>query len=263
MGKTQNDDEVPIRAVSRAFQILQVINRRGNPTIMEIKDEVGLPYPTVYRMMMTLVHEGLIECETARKRYRPTELVWTLVAGYQPPDNVAKVARPILTRLTTELLWPVALSVRVGNRMMVKDSTHAMTTQTFVNYYPGYTLPLTDCASGHAYFAFCSDEEQDLIRRALEQLSGPSTDWGPTMLNNEFFVRKIRADGYATYARNVHNETPGKTSSISVPVLIDGVARSCLTLIFFERAMPIGGAVERYAVPLKNAAEEIAAAVIR
>ena len=65
-------DGVPVRAVSRAFEILQTINRLGNPTIMEIKEDSRLPYPTVYRMVMTLVHDGWIETEATRKRY-PSE----------------------------------------------------------------------------------------------------------------------------------------------------------------------------------------------
>ncbi len=30
----------------------------------------------------------------------------------------------------------------------MRDSTHKMTALTFSNYYPGYTLPLAECASG-------------------------------------------------------------------------------------------------------------------
>ena len=42
-------------------------------------------------------------------------------------DNTKKGV-PIIAELTSNFLWPVALSVRVRNEVMVKDSAHTQTT---------------------------------------------------------------------------------------------------------------------------------------
>ena len=247
---------IPVRAVSRALAVLQFINRKGNPTIMEIKEATGLPYPTVFRMVSTLAHEGMIEAD-AQKRYRPTELVWSLVVGFQDDEKLVEIAKPYLTKLTEDLLWPVSISVRVGSRMMVKHSTSSMTTQTFTNYYPGYTLPLLECAAGKAYLAYCSAEELDVIRKTMGEFAEHDAGWGAELARNDFFLEQIRSDGYAQHARNQYNETPGRTSAISVPVLVDGVAHSTLTVIFFEKAMSMEDAAKHLVPALKASAESI------
>lgn len=253
MAQSSNGAGIPVRAVCRALAVLQYINRKGNPTIMEIKEATGLPYPTVFRMVSTLAHEGMIEADS-QKRYRPTELVWSLVVGFQEDEKLVQVATPYLKKLTEDLLWPAAISVRVGSRMMVKHSTSSMTTQTFTNYYPGYTLPLLECAAGKAYLAYCSAEELDVIRKTMGEFAEHDAGWGAELARNDFFLEQVRSDGYATHARNQYNETPGRTSAISVPVLVDGVAHSTLTVVFFEKAMSMEEAAQDLAPTLKETA---------
>lgn len=248
-----------IRAVGRAFHVLQTINRLPNPTIMQIKTAAGLPYPTVYRIIQTLVHEGLIESEPARKRYRPTELVLSLTSGFQPDDRLVGLARPLMVELTRAIGWPVTLAVRVGGRIMLKDSTHALTTQTFANYYPGYTLPLQDCASGKAYLAFCTGEERRMIQQNASVGNDDEATTGLARLHasNDTLLAQIREDGYATHARNLHSDTPGKTSSIAVPLVSGDRLLGCLTIIFFAAAMSMQDAVARYLHQLTRCADAI------
>lgn len=254
------DSVAPVRAVSRAIRILQIINRRGNPTIMEIKEESGLAYPTVFRMVLTLQHEGLIESEPSRKRYRPTELVWSLVTGFQEQDQIVPRARAYLQELTSEVLWPIALSVRVGDRMMVKDSTHAMTTQTFTNYYPGYTLPIFDCAAGKAYISFCPDEEREMIFKSISNEKSDDLKLAAMITQDRQFTDKVRSQGFATHARNVHTDM-GKTSSIGLPIMVEQDVKACLALTFFDRAMSMEQAVTDYIAPLRRAVENITKAL--
>lgn len=248
---------VPIRAVSRAIEILQIINRHGSPTIMEIQKESGLPYATVFRMIMTLQFEGLIECERSRKRYHPTELVWSLGTGFQKHDQLVARGRSILAELTSRFLWPVALSVRVGNRMIVKDSTHTQTTQTFINYYPGYALPLLNSGAGRAYVAFCPEDEREIIFNAARDSDDEDIRFALQIVEDKSFLADIRRQGFATHARLQHNETPGKTSSLAVPVFVDGVVRACLAIVYFEKAMSSDEAISRYVDPLMEAAKRI------
>ena len=226
---------------------------------MEIARLIDLPYPTAYRIVQTLVFEGLIECEPSRKHYRATALVQSLSSGFKDQGNLITVARPHLVALTQKISWPVAIATHVGPWMMIRDSTHALTSLAFNNYHPGYTFPILECASGLAYMAFTSDEERDCILKGITSLDGRS----PTisMFESRKLIARIREDGYATNDRTLHTPTPGKTSSISAPVFDDGKIAATLTMAYFSSAMRMAEAVRRYAPDIKKVAAEITGAL--
>jgi IclR family mhp operon transcriptional activator len=248
---------VPIRAVCRSIAVLQCINRHGSLPLMEIARQVELPYPTTFRIIQTLVHEGLVECETQRKHYRATPLVQTLSVGYRETGNLLRRVRPHMVALTRDINWPLALATHVGQSMMVRDSTHRETTLSFCNYEPGYTLPLLECASGHAYLAHVPDADRQSLLGGIEALERRSHMLA--MFRGEKLVQRIREDGYATCDRNPHSAVPGKTSSIAVPLFEGGRVAGALTLVFFSSAMPMTEAVNRYAAGLKSAGTAISA----
>lgn len=248
---------VPIRSVSRSIAVLQAINRGDWLTVMEISKAVGLPYPTTFRIIQTLMHEGLVTCEASCKRYRVTALVQSLALGYADNGSLIELARPKMVALTQQHAWPVSLTTHVGRSMIVRDSTHTLSSLTFCNYAPGYSLPLLECASGHAYLAHVSDDERLGLLAGMEayERRTPLMD----MFKTERLVQNIRSNGYATWERNPHTQFPGKTSSIAVPVMDGDQVVATLTLVFFASALPMAEAVRRYADDLKSAAREISA----
>ena len=62
------------------------------------------------------------------------------------------------------------------------------------------------------------------------------------LTNNERMLRDIRAKGFAIQTRNAYTETPGKTSSIAVPLFQDDRVVGALALIFFASAVNMGEA---------------------
>lgn len=253
------DKGTPIRAVSRAIDVLQCINRMDAPTLTDISNETGLPYPSVFRLAQTLTYLGLIESEPNRKRYRATALVHTLSQGFQQDDALTAKARPFIVERTQDVGWPISIVVRVGNRMMVKDSTHALTTLTLTNYYPGHNLPLMECASGRAYVAHCPAEELTTIISSLKELETQENIQNLRLLEATDFIEQTRRNGYATFARNAHTANPGKTSSIAVPIMggQGGAVTACLVMTFFASALTMSEAVERYVPALKDCSENI------
>lgn len=237
--------------------MLQAINEAGSITMMNAARAVDVPYPTACRIMQTLMYEGFVEMEPNRKRYRPTALVHTLGSGYHFENSLVVAARPYLVQLTRELLWPVSIATRVGLKMVVRDSTHSMTSLTFQNYYPGDTLPLFSTASGKVHFAFCDDVEREAIMKGLKTF-GESDERALAYFSDTIEKAKlVKKRGYATHGRNKHTETPGKTSSISVPIMLGDRFVATLNLIFFASAMPMEKAVERYLESLKETAGKI------
>ena len=141
--------------------------------------------------------------------------------------------------------------------MVVRDSTHTLTTLTFNNYYPGYTLPILESASGFAHIAFTSDEDRENILKTLRAVPENSTNNNLALFESGFLVREIRQAGYATKGRNLHTENPGKTSSIAAPVFDEHGIVGAVTLVFFSSTMRMADAIDKYADSLKRTAERI------
>jgi IclR family mhp operon transcriptional activator len=253
---------VPIRSISRCIAVLQAINRAGDLSLMEIAKRAKVPYPTACRIVQTLLHEKLIEREPTRKHYRPTALIQSLSNGFQIRNQLVSVAREPIVELTKLHGWPISLATRVGQSMVIRDSTHALTSLTFNNYYPGYMLPILECAAGKAYLAHAEDDERDMIIREIRTGGGTWDDLTMRLLDSGGLIEEIRKVGYAVKGRNRYTETPGKTSSIARPIFgVNGVVGS-IVLIFFSTAMKIDDAVTKYDDDLRRTAEEISKALI-
>lgn len=261
MGRRSVDRDSNIRSIGRGLAVLQAVNRGGSVSMMEIARTSRVPYPTACRIVQTLMTEGMIEREPARKRYRPTALVKTLAFGYQDEDSLVTVARPHIVALCKKVAWPISIATRVGHMMMVRDSTHKLTSLTLTNYAPGYTLPLTECSSGKAYLAYCDPEERANILRGMRELDGPAERMAVLTLHDENLFRDIRAKGYATQARNGYTATPGKTSSIAVPLFRQDRVIGSMALIFFASAMTMRQAQDAFVAELKATADAISAAL--
>lgn len=243
---------VPVRSISRCLAILRLISSRGPVSLMEIAKAVALPYPTTIRIVQTLMHEGMIECEPVRKLYRATSLVQTLSVGAHENADLLQAGRPLMIGLTREHGWPASICTASGPSMLVRDSTYTMTSLAFNNYYPGYAFPMLEVASGLAHLAFVSDEARECLLNGLDDGSADRATL--EMFRSGALTRRIRADGYATHDRTTCTLNPGKTSSIAVPILEHGLVAGVLSLSYFATAMPMSEAVRRYERALKACA---------
>jgi IclR family transcriptional regulator, mhp operon transcriptional activator len=251
---------VPIRSLTRGIAVLQAVNRGGSLSMMEIARASSVPYPTACRIVQTLLYEGLIEQEPVRKRYRPTGMVQTLAHGFQGHAELVQTARPHIVELTRRLMWPISLSTHVGPNMVIRDSTHSLTTLTFNDYYPGYSIPILECASGLVYLAHMPEEERASILASLKRLPERIPAHTLKMIEEEGLLEDIRHLGYATRGNNHFTRNPGKTSSIAVPIFDHGHVAGALTLAFFSSAVRMQDAIGQFLSPLQAAALAITTA---
>lgn len=220
----------------------------------EIARASGVPYPTAYRIVQTLLAEGFIEQEPVRKRYRPTELVQTLAQGFQGHAGIVHAARPHIVALTGKVLWPISVATHVGSNMVIRDSTHAMTTLTFNDYFPGYAIPILECASGLVYLAHMPPEERASILASLKRLPEHVPTHVIKMIEEDGLLDAIRRQGFAQRGNNQFTLNPGRTSSIAVPIFQHGRVAGTISLAFFSSSLRMEEAVAQFEQPLKEAA---------
>lgn len=248
-----------VRAISRGLSVLQVINEHGSLTMMGIATKSNLPYPTTCRIVQTLLDEGMIEQEIGGKRYRPTALVHTLSNGFQIEDRLVAIARPHIVRVTKDLIWPVSLCTRVGMNMVVKDSTHRLTSLTFSLYHTGMMLPLLETSCGRAYLAFCKEEERQPVLRGFARLNRMADGYRARLTEALHQLDQTRRLGIATSQCNQDGPAggPSKNASIAVPIFARREIVGSLALTFFSSVMTMEQAINELAGRLKEAASDI------
>ncbi len=250
-----------IRSIKRGLEVLQVINRAGLTRLQDISNATGLPYPTVCRIVDTFKDAGMIERDSSSRNYRPTALVRTLSVGFQEDEFLVTKARKIIEELCSDVGWPITIATRVGNHMMIRDSTHKLTTLTFHNYAPGYTLPLLECSVGKAYLAFCPEIERKNVVSSLDMQEGEVNQMAQVLLSDDDLLDSIRKDGFATHAYNKFTSDPGRTSSLGVPIFDGELLAGALGLVFFSSTMSVEEAAEKYVAKMQATSARISEAI--
>lgn len=189
--------------------------------------------------------------------FRPTAMVQSLSVGFEEDDGLISAARQVISDLCKEVGWPITITTRVGASMIIRDSTHRQTTMTYNHYSPGYALPLLECSVGKVYLAFCSEDERRSIISTIKKL-GEDNPAAQMLLHKErAFVQPFQERGYAFHNYNEHTKDPGKTSSLAVPVYVDGALKAAMGLIYFSSAMDTAEAAESYVDAMHEAAARI------
>lgn len=179
----------------------------------------------------------------------------TLSLGYRDHDELIRYARPHIVELTKQINWPVTISTPVGQSVMIRDSTYELSSLSFNRYYSGYTFPILECAAGHVHIAYADDEARTCILHGLQDIGAVSLVLD--MFLSGKLTKRIREDGFALNDRTMHTANPGKTSSISVPIMEHGYEVAELTLSYFSSVMQPKEAVRRFADLLKITAVKI------
>jgi IclR family transcriptional regulator, mhp operon transcriptional activator len=232
-----------IRSLGRGLEVLQFVSQTGAVRRSQIKAAIDLPYPTINRIVHTLLDEGYLEFEGSRKLIRVTARVQSLAQGFQRYDKLVEIANPVLADLTHKLEWPLTVATRMGSSMIVRASTHEQTPMTFKHYYPGFVFSMLDSASGRVYLAFCSDEEREACLDGIAKTYPNEFDHAITLARQGHELRQIRERGIET----------SRYHGIFDREAVCGA----LSLIFFASAMSAEKAIERYADELKKAASEL------
>ena len=86
----------PVQSFARGLAVLSVLNRYGSATALQLARESGVPRPTVYRLLQTLMDEGYVRRGTADDRFHLRLRVRGLSEGFEDEQWISAIAGPAL-----------------------------------------------------------------------------------------------------------------------------------------------------------------------
>ncbi len=244
----------PIRALNRGLQVLTEVNRLERAAINTLASTLGLPRTTTYRILETLRLAGYVERDPHDDCYRPTIRVRALSEGFDEEAMLSHVARPHLTALGAEIIWPLAIATPAGTAMMVREATDHQSPLALETYGAGARLPMLASAAGRAYLAHCAQAERTELLEALSRSSAPDDRVAANRQEVDRILGETRSQGYGMShrARRVSDET-----SLALPVPVKGRVRAVVTVRFASTAVAPRNAIDQFVPKLRELAHSI------
>lgn len=245
-----------VRALARGLQILREVSRSRGVRAGDLAKMLGIPRPTVYRLLETLEQLGYVSRSATDNRFRVTLQTRAIADGYDCETRIGEIAGPALGRLGNCLVWPIDISTYEDGAMVIRETTHGRSPMSIDRNMVGYRLPMLRTASGRAWLAFAPEQQRrvciELLRERDDPEDRPFLD--PSRLAS--LLAHCRQRGYGI--RIGESSFLPKTSSFAAPVMVNGLVRASVTVIWITSALsPIRAEAELLG-PLQAAAVEIA-----
>lgn len=245
-----------VRALTRGLAILRHVNATGEARPAAIATALGIPRPTVYRLLETLEEAGYVTFSASARLVRVTRLAAALGDGYAPTSTLCQIAAPILAEVGARIVWPMDLTVYSNAAMVIQETTHGRSPLSIDRAMIGSRLPMLRTSAGRAYLAFCPEEERRLILDHLHRLGDPAD--GPFLAPERLGPTLDATRARGTALRD-GGEFRAQTASLAVPIRAANGVAGCLSMIWIRSALGTSEALAQYGPVLIRAAERIAA----
>jgi DNA-binding IclR family transcriptional regulator len=182
----------------RPLRMLEAIARSERPiAASELMHELGLPKPTVHRMIAALEKAGLAQRDPVAKRLVVGARLTALAL-----DAIARSAQEaprhqVLLRLTEESGETSTFTVFDQGEILLVDRVES-SWPLRVNLYPGSRVPLHCTASGKLMLALQEEDTRERLLRAVLPLKAYTNN---TIVQSGELTKalgRIRAAGYST-----------------------------------------------------------------
>ena len=182
-----------VRSIERAFELLEhLADAGGQLALTELAEISGLPMPTIYRLMRTLVNRGYVRQEPSKRYALGPRLIHL---GETAGRLLGSWAQPSLAQLVDEVGETANMAVLEGDEAVYVaqvPSRHSMRMFTEV----GRRVNPHCTGVGKALLAQLSDSvASEIIGRTGLPAQTPHTITDPAALLEE--LGKIRRRGYA------------------------------------------------------------------
>jgi len=181
----------------RAFGVLECVARASQPpTLDELTRALGLPKPTVFRILRLLAESGLVQRQMQRKRYvvGPRAAAFALDVQMQSPQRAEH--RAILGRLVETIGETCNLTMLDGNEVVYLERVET-SANVRLHMRAGSRVPLHCTASGKLLLsALPIARVRHLLGSAPLRRFTSRTILDPATLERE--LTAIRAQGFST-----------------------------------------------------------------
>jgi DNA-binding IclR family transcriptional regulator len=239
--------------VGKALDVLERVAAAGKPVrFAELLEGSAFPKATLYRLLQTLVRQGMLALDADLGTYSLGMRLVRLAHGAWAQSSLAPLARPLLDRLAAQTGETVHLAQLDQGQVLYVDKRHAARPVEMFSS-AGKVGPAYCTGVGKAMLAYLPEVplEAALMRQSFHRFTDTTLDT-PRALKAELQV--IRARGHA-FDREEHE--PG-IICIAAPVLARGGRMLGALSVTTTTARTNLEGLERWAAAIKRAAAEIA-----
>ncbi|MCW5773824.1 MAG: helix-turn-helix domain-containing protein [Rhodospirillaceae bacterium] len=242
-----------VRGLTRGLAVLRALNETNYATALQLSRATGLPRPTVYRLLETLIAAGYVAHGPRADNYRLTIAVRALSDGFDDEAWVTEIAAPILTDLGQAIVWPTDMATFDRDAMVVRETTHARSPLSINREKAGFRPPVLLTALGLAYLAELGEGERETILNTLAASERPDAALARNRRAVASLIAEVKRRGYGFREGGI---SP-KTGSIAVPVMWRGRPLACINIHYILSAISMEHVVERYLPAMRAAAAKI------
>jgi DNA-binding IclR family transcriptional regulator len=213
-----------VPAVDRAIRILSLLkNEKREMTIAEISEATGWNKSSIYKLLLTLDHHGLLSRDLATKKYSLGIALMDYGRAVLNGFEIRHAAKPSLRELARYTGESVAVSILSGTQMtLVEVEESAAQVRIALNI--GMSTPATATSHGKAVLAYLPEGRlEDILR-----IEGLPRYTKKSIVNDERYRKAldtVRKQGYAADCEEFEEGLAG----ISAPVFsADGVIGALL-----------------------------------
>jgi IclR family mhp operon transcriptional activator len=231
----------PVRAVERAIELLQCLNRQPVSTLDVLHRQTGLPKPSLVRLLQTLVSKGLVKHAPQSGAYYLTSGVRTLSCGYHSEPRIIEAAATVADAMTLQFKWPVAVAVFDADAVVVRYSTIAQSPLSLLHSSLNMRLSLVSRALGRAYLAFCSADEQTALLSLLAHSTADEDRESADQATVGLMLAETRQRGYALR----HPQVRPVSNTLAVPIFENQRVIASFGITWFSSALSTQEAVTK------------------
>jgi len=237
-----------IRAVTRAFDLLEAAGDLGWAKVGELASYTGIDRGTLYRLIHTLEQKGYLTRRAEDGAVSLTDRILQLGDGVRHEDVAIQVMSQALRGLTLEVMWPSDFGTLVAGRMVIQASSHKYSPVSVHRRLIGKTRSLLRSALGLAYLSSLArdDLERTLdVARRLGTLDAPDLAMLPNIRRR---LEEVHLRGYAFSVGLVEENI----SAIALPVRLGRKPVGAVNIAFFRSAMSPEDAAATCLKPLRD-----------
>lgn len=198
-----------VAVVDRATQLLIGLSQSPEPvTLNEAARYAGLSKATAFRILATMVDQGMVEQDSETASYRlgiePLRLATAVLDGIE----VHAAARPLMRAVCDLLNETVVLAVRDGDfrvNVVAVECTNAIGSSRRI----GEPRPLHAGPASQVLLAAMADDEIDAYLKRHKDAGGPA--WRQRLWKD---IARIRRTGIATFASETSADAPAVATAI-------------------------------------------------